>query len=705
MKASLKASLSCGALPPATAGPPSPVVRSFRTFLHAAAADVADEMDAEDAAAGAGALQQQQQAPAAAAAALRPAAPLGSMPSQPVAAGVHQQQHVEPADDDFGDFSAAAAPLPVPQPPVAAAAPATQPVASTPSTASSAPAPPAAAAAPQLAAAIPHGVRRDAPLPLNLFGEEPEDAEPSLAEGGFDQPAAAAAPGGAAAAAAATALALQPTQAWQASAAAPAAPVGAPAAAGSGWDADDDFADFQGSEAQQQEWDHGQQQEQQPAAAAHQAAAAWDHPAQAAAQPGFPAQRLPSTFADRHGRVLAVDYPDRFVRQPPRAASAASAGNAPVEVAGSVNDQRGGEAADGWAGNGEGFADFVAAANGGADPAEEALPQHAATLAAPPAPPEGPPLPSTLADGSGPDLAADRADPFASQPPCSAGGSEQEAPAAAAGMVGALPAAAHVAPREGADDEDAEPADSCSAPPEHHVQQHGQAAGFAAFAAAADATARAEQQEAPRDAPQELPQPQQQEQSLPASPASGRRASAVLTALHPVSPRGGGGAGSVPLRPPGQLGGWQAAGLALGPAAGSAAAAAAGAEVVTEYAIAWSRLLQVGPAPQGRCFLVCCIRADSIEARCRPALPVACRAPCAPCPSPAGPLLTLLQTQCSFPSSLQAAAQQLRDSASLWAEAGRQGCWHELAALPAAQQHLAACAQLYAAAAVVRCCC
>lgn len=52
--------------------------------------------------------------------------------------------------------------------------------------------------------------------------------------------------------------------------------------------------------------------------------------------------------------------------------------------------------------------------------------------------------------------------------------------------------------------------------------------------------------------------------------------------------------------------------------------------------------------------------------------------------------------------ALQAAAQQLKQTAKVWAEAGQQGCWRELRALPAAQQHLAACGQLYCCAAVVR---
>ncbi|PSC70572.1 hypothetical protein C2E20_5957 [Micractinium conductrix] len=51
---------------------------------------------------------------------------------------------------------------------------------------------------------------------------------------------------------------------------------------------------------------------------------------------------------------------------------------------------------------------------------------------------------------------------------------------------------------------------------------------------------------------------------------------------------------------------------------------------------------------------------------------------------------------------LEAAAQQLKQTAKVWAEAGQQGCWRELRALPAAQQHLAACGQLYCCAAVVR---
>lgn len=51
---------------------------------------------------------------------------------------------------------------------------------------------------------------------------------------------------------------------------------------------------------------------------------------------------------------------------------------------------------------------------------------------------------------------------------------------------------------------------------------------------------------------------------------------------------------------------------------------------------------------------------------------------------------------------LEAAARELRAAAALWAEAGAQGCWQELQRLPAAQQHLAACGQLYCAAAIVR---
>lgn len=50
----------------------------------------------------------------------------------------------------------------------------------------------------------------------------------------------------------------------------------------------------------------------------------------------------------------------------------------------------------------------------------------------------------------------------------------------------------------------------------------------------------------------------------------------------------------------------------------------------------------------------------------------------------------------------QAAARQLRATAALWTEAGSQGCWQDLLQLASVQRHLAACAQLYAAAAVVR---
>lgn len=50
----------------------------------------------------------------------------------------------------------------------------------------------------------------------------------------------------------------------------------------------------------------------------------------------------------------------------------------------------------------------------------------------------------------------------------------------------------------------------------------------------------------------------------------------------------------------------------------------------------------------------------------------------------------------------QATVAQLQASAALWAEAGSQGCWQELQQLPAAQRHMAACAQLYHAAAIVR---
>lgn len=56
---------------------------------------------------------------------------------------------------------------------------------------------------------------------------------------------------------------------------------------------------------------------------------------------------------------------------------------------------------------------------------------------------------------------------------------------------------------------------------------------------------------------------------------------------------------------------------------------------------------------------------------------------------------------CSLPC-VQAAAAQLQASAALWSDAGSQGCWRDLQALPAAQQHLQACGQLYCAAGVVR---
>lgn len=61
-----------------------------------------------------------------------------------------------------------------------------------------------------------------------------------------------------------------------------------------------------------------------------------------------------------------------------------------------------------------------------------------------------------------------------------------------------------------------------------------------------------------------------------------------------------------------------------------------------------------------------------------------------------------LANHLAFSSRLQAAAQQLHASAAVWAEASSQGCWRELQELPAVQRHLAACAQLYAAASVVR---
>ncbi len=55
-----------------------------------------------------------------------------------------------------------------------------------------------------------------------------------------------------------------------------------------------------------------------------------------------------------------------------------------------------------------------------------------------------------------------------------------------------------------------------------------------------------------------------------------------------------------------------------------------------------------------------------------------------------------------FCRRLQATAAQLQASAMLWAEAASHGCWQEVQQLPAAQRHLAACAQLYHESAIVR---
>ncbi len=303
--------------------------------------------------------------------------------------------------------------------------------------------------------------------------------------------------------------------------------------------------------------------------------------------------RLPSTFTDRFGRVLVVDYPDRFVRQPPKSAAAeqqppAGTGGAPAV------------AADGWGEDSNGDGDFVAPASSAGDPA---VPDHPQQASMPAATLAGPRLPSTFTDRFGRVLAVDYPDRFVRQPPRSAAAEQQ--PSAGAGGTpaaadGTLAAGAPGAWEDGAEDE-GNFADFCAAAPEGQAEQQPAeelGAELAACAAALEDASQAEQGMHAQDAPQEAQQQQQQQQqSQQASSGSTHRPSALLSALHPVSPRGSDGASHVSDRPSGQQGGWQGPGLALGPAAGFAAAAPTDVELVTEYAIAWARLLQVRPSP------------------------------------------------------------------------------------------------------------
>jgi hypothetical protein len=52
---------------------------------------------------------------------------------------------------------------------------------------------------------------------------------------------------------------------------------------------------------------------------------------------------------------------------------------------------------------------------------------------------------------------------------------------------------------------------------------------------------------------------------------------------------------------------------------------------------------------------------------------------------------------------VQAAADLLQATCKAWAEACRLGSWADVRQQPEVQEHLAACAQLYCAAATVRC--
>lgn len=691
-------------------------------------------MDAEDAAAGTAQQQaqwhqqqQQQQAaaeaalPAAGGASWNPAGPASGVPSL-AAAGRHGRHEPEPEEDVFGDFSAAAAPPAVlhqaslhqqvavatpatPLPNLGGAAAAAAPWA--------APAPAAPApVSPQLGAAIPSGVRRDAPLPLDLFGEELEDAALGIAIG-LDHPLATAAAAGAAAVPAAPSLPTQALlQAQQGSAAPPAGAFVAPPAAGS-WDADDDFADFQGPEvweqeeaqAQEQAHDHEQEevqeqeQEQEQAQAQEQEevevqeqefgpAAAGVRQAHAAAGLDPATQRLPSTFTDRSGRLLAVDYADRFVRTRPQAPAVAMSTEATLGVAASVDNQPAGAATDGWGEDSNGLAVFGATAIVEADSAVSSLPQHVAAPMAPLPAAAGSRLPSTFTDHSGRALAVDYAEHFVRQPPRPAALAEQQqsatAPDAPASTGSAPEAVALGALGEWAEEEGAELADFCSAAPEALVQQQAeQHAESTACSAAAESAAPHEQAEEAR-------QQQGQEQQPPSSPGSGGRRSALLSVLHPISPRASGGAGSAPQPPLGQQDGWQAAALERVPAAGSSAAASAdGAEVVTEYAVAWAKLLQVRPAPRKFCLplrtkqRLATTTGAAVCSSCRPAM--RCRHAPPLCPSSAGaahspnPLLLLA------PAGSGAAAQRVGLSLGRGGQAGvlaGAGCAARRAAAP-----------------------
>ncbi|EFN57995.1 hypothetical protein CHLNCDRAFT_142159 [Chlorella variabilis] len=241
----------------------SPVLQRFRSFLHAAAPGVADQLEAEE--------RQQQQ----------------------VAAQQQQQQQ----EDEFGEFEGGGF------------APAAE----------QQPAPPA-----------PAGVQRNAPLPLDLFGDEGvEDAPLELAAAALAAPA-------------------------------PSSAAGALA--------------------------HTRQQHQQ----------------QAHGPPPPPQQHhLPTTLTDPAGRLLAVDYADRFLRAPPGAlppawestaepAPAAAASHGPAVAGGmpvAAPAAAAAAVAGGWdEGEDGGFDDFVGA-EGEAQPV--ASQQPAAQLPEP-APAAGP---------------------------------------------------------------------------------------------------------------------------------------------------------------------------------------------------------------------------------------------------------------------------------------------------------------------------
>lgn len=588
----------------------SPALDSFRAFLHAAAPQVSEQLELEEAAEEAreaaeeqrhadyGALQEyaashlpasprgssaaaaggaiQATVPAAAAAAGRGGGggfpvPGGGLPAaSPFASSAplpHANPEAAPAagwgEEDFGDWAAAAAgeeearqlaehqarqPPPLQQPEHLAV---------------------------PLAALVPAGVQRDAPLPLDLFAEEPSEEDPAAA--------AVAAAGGVqmavpAAAAVAIAAALEPPAAG---AAAPAAPVALP---------------HPPQQQQEQPWQQQQQQHMQQ-------------------QPAAP---RPTTMFDPAGRRMAVDYPEQFMRTPPQLAAAehqpdhaAAAASAASAWPAAATAGTAAVAADGWGDEGDDeFADFVAPEPAAAGPI-------AGPAALQPAPVGAEPEQQQPAEAA-PSFAARAALPAATA---------AVATAAAAVVAGGW---------EGRDSDDfanftaAPAAQSAAAQPEATAeQQQQQQADDAVLTTANKVNSPAGAEQANGSLPLEdtamalddpswdaaavpaLDLPQQQQQQ-PASPpgsvgSTDSRHSALLSALHPMTSRGGSARsslelpahgssmrGSLELPAPPSHSQWQ--GLpASSFAAGSSRAAgpAAGEEAVTEYAVAWARLLQV----------------------------------------------------------------------------------------------------------------